>query len=351
MPRDICTSMPTPRQPQRAAKTRRQIPAPNQPIRRQPPRPPFQQKKCPSPSRRGLCTTNSCHQNRQPRPNPGQHKPAARYYQQAQAQIRIDDQTDAPQLRSDRRIIFAEPQPGLLLLSSPQGPLTRAELDLLDLPTSCHLAYRLLPDRPVKINESWSHPDELFTSLARVQSMQTNTAKSTLRAVENGIARIALAGQLRGRGPGADTELDISGEYRYDLRQRRINWIQVSITERRSPGHTVPGLEIKADVRMLISPLKESSPLSDVDWTDLLATSDGARQLLGFAPAAGGFELVHDRRWHVVAENPDGAIFRYVDNGDLLAQCKISELTPLAAGKQIDLEQFQSDVQCGGQAT
>ena len=39
-----------------------------------------------------------------------------------------------------------------------------------------------------------------------------------------------------------------------------------------------------------------------------------------------------------------GVVLRFVDSGDLLAQCNISDLTPLPTGKQVGLEAFQQDV-------
>lgn len=275
---------------------------------------------------------------------PSTDQPAARHYHQAQAQLRLGSRKNSSVLRSDRLTIVAEPKPGVLTLFSPQGALTRSELDLIDVPASSHFVYGLLPPGRVKVGESWQHDDDLFAPIARVQSVTSNTMESKLTAVQKGVARISLNGTLRGRGSGADTELQISGEYRYDFRQRRISWIQMLIREHRPTGHTMPGFEMKADLRMLIAPHKDSSPLSEVDWQSLLAFEAPAREMVVYTPEEGGYELFHDRRWHVTSDGADGTRLRFVDNGDLLAQCNISELTPLSAGKQVGLEQFQQDV-------
>jgi hypothetical protein len=95
---------------------------------------------------------------------------------------------------------------------------------------------------------------------------------------------------------------------------------------------------------MLVTPSEEAGPLGDTDWSNLLALPGPARELLQLVPARGGFEVALDRRWHVMSDSSDGVVLRFVDSGDLLAQCNISDLTPLPTGKQVGLEAFQQDV-------
>jgi hypothetical protein len=123
-----------------------------------------------------------------------------------------------------------------------------------------------------------------------------------------------------------------------------MNWIQLSISEHRPEGHTTPGFQMKADLRMLITPCSEPSPVSAPDWPSILVADRLTRELLEVKPEEGGFTLFCDRRWHVMADGPDGVTLRFVSQGDLLAQCSISELDALAAGKQLGLEEFQNDV-------
>jgi hypothetical protein len=272
-------------------------------------------------------------------------RPVARYYHQAQAQMAIAAGRESPSLRSDRRVVVAEPDAGELMLFSPDGPLTRQELDLIDVPASSQFVYALLPEQPVAVGQAWQHDGALFKGLARVESISSATIQSKLGKVQGNVARITLGGTLQGRGAGAETEVRISGEYHYDLRKRRIGWLQLLIEEQRSPGHTMPGLQVKADVRMLVTAGGDSSQLRAREWSDLLAMPAQARRMLELTPAPGGFQVTLDRRWHVMSDSSDGVVLRYVDNGDLLAQCNISNLSRLPAGKQVGLEAFQRDVQ------
>jgi hypothetical protein len=46
----------------------------------------------------------------------------------------------------------------------------------------------------------------------------------------------------------------------------------------------------------------------------------------------------------VVSDQPDLAVLRLIERGDLVAQCNISRLNPLPAGEQLTLEAFQASL-------
>jgi hypothetical protein len=54
---------------------------------------------------------------------------------------------------------------------------------------------------------------------------------------------------------------------------------------------------------------------------------------------------VYDRRWHVTRDEPELAVLRLIDRGELIAQCNISPLAKLPAETRFTLEDFQSDVE------
>jgi hypothetical protein len=58
-----------------------------------------------------------------------------------------------------------------------------------------------------------------------------------------------------------------------------------------------------------------------------------------------GFRVLLDPRWRVIMDRREVTVMRWVDEGDVVAQCNISTLPPLAAGKQLQLEEFQKDIQ------
>ncbi len=68
------------------------------------------------------------------------------------------------------------------------------------------------------------------------------------------------------------------------------------------------------------------------------------RQYLRWEPEIGNFALDYDPSWKLIASEEDAAILRYLENGDLLAQCNIVSLTSRPADKPLLLEDFKGEV-------
>jgi hypothetical protein len=77
---------------------------------------------------------------------------------------------------------------------------------------------------------------------------------------------------------------------------------------------------------------------------DLNLKADEPARLLEFRSPSGGFEMLMDRRWHVMIEREDVSVLRRVDRGDLIAQCNISALPQLEKGETFSMVDFQQDV-------
>ncbi len=59
---------------------------------------------------------------------------------------------------------------------------------------------------------------------------------------------------------------------------------------------------------------------------------------------AGGYRMYLDRRWHSVLDEPKLLTLRFVDRGDLLAQCNIAPLEKASPGERVSLQKFQADI-------
>jgi len=105
-------------------------------------------------------------------PGDGPSRRSLRYYREAQAAIRIDKQTSGSTLRDDVRLITARAESkGKVAISSPRGPLTREELELIDLQFGSLIADRLLPQSKVKIGDSWKIPNEALAGLSGLDAV------------------------------------------------------------------------------------------------------------------------------------------------------------------------------------
>src|SRR5439155_5456927 len=89
---------------------------------------------------------------------------------------------------------------------------------------------------------------------------------------------------------------------------------------------------------------KRVDELGDKALAGLTLQPEAAQTLIELNSDAGGFQLLHDRRWSVMLERGDLTVLRLVDRGDLIAQCNITPLAPLAKDQQLSMEGFQADV-------
>jgi hypothetical protein len=85
--------------------------------------------------------------------------------------------------------------------------------------------------------------------------------------------------------------------------------------------------------------------LSDNALAGLTLKAESGQTSIELSSEAGGFELTHDRRWRVMVERSDITVLRFVDRGELVAQCNIAPRPALATGNQPTMEVFQAEVQ------
>jgi hypothetical protein len=269
---------------------------------------------------------------------------SVRHYDVAEAAIHIGNGALNPRLNEDRRIVVAQMSGAKSVLYSPLGAITREELELIDVQGNSAVLSSLLPSKRTNIGESWTHTENTVGLLLGLEAVSQADLKSTLRSVDGTIALIEMSGSVSGAIGGVATDIEVQAKYNFDLTNKRITWLAMAIKENRSIGHAEPGLEITARLRIAIEPLANSARLDEVAAASIPPASSGGATLLTFDSTAGGFQLLHDRRWHIMIDRRDVTVLRFVDQGDLVAQCNISRLPDLPAGKQLQLEELQADV-------
>jgi hypothetical protein len=283
------------------------------------------------------------------RPSGGGRARSLRRYERAEAVIKIEKETLSTGLRDDRRLIAAAADVATTL-HSPQGPLTRDELDLIEVPCDSLLIDQLLPDKPVVLGERWSHSEALLAGLLGLDAVSQSDVASELSSVDAQAAQIALMGKLTGAAEGVATQIELAGKYRFDLSARRVTRLAVSIKENRSVGHVAAGLDIVAKLQMHVTPVGQIAELSDEAAQSMplepAAGSLGLEDLdLEYQPAIGKYAVAYDRRWHIVSDRDDVLAMRMVDRGDLIAQCNLTALPDVEPEKHPTLARFQQDIE------
>ncbi len=265
-----------------------------------------------------------------------------RNYLSAEAELHAGGHTEKNHLSDSVRSIVAQCSDQRVELASSKGYLTRTELETITFPGDYLVVYRLLPKKGVQQGEQWQHTSEDLAVLLNLEHVGVNEVKSRLMKIENGLAVIQTTGVLKGRAAGVATEMRLTGECRYDLRWKRINWLHLRISETRDESSEAPGYAADAEIKMLIQPVQPGDAAEPT--TANLTITDRAR-LLSYSSESAGFRCLHPRRWHTLNEGARHSTWRVADGDDVIAQCNVIRLKDLPAGKQLGLEEFQADVQ------
>lgn len=268
-----------------------------------------------------------------------------RHYDKAEAKIEIDGQAIQSVLDPNQRLIVFDETKDRGVLFSPLGPLAREDVDLIDVPGNSAVLSRLLPAEEVKLKATWELDTTSLCRLLGLDAISQSDAKATLEQVASSIGIVAIAGTIDGAAGGVATQIKLVGQLRVDLKTRHIVALTMTVNEDRSIGHAEPGFVVEAKVQLAATPLEKSANLDKLSASaDAWTPTEGATAL-GLVPANGGFRLLHDRRWRVLIDQKEVLVLRLVDRGDLIAQCNISTLPKLSAGRQVELEQLQQEIQ------
>jgi hypothetical protein len=269
---------------------------------------------------------------------------AARYYDLAEAKINVDEKVVAPRLADDRRLIVIESKTPRAILYSPNGPLKREELDLIDVLASTTVIDQLCPRKPVADGDSWPADPATVAALLTVDSIAVCEVQSVLEEFNASFAKVRLAGTIHGTAEGAATEQEIRGVYLFDRNLRRITRLNLAVREKRSIGGATPGLDAVAKLQVTLEPAKSCPQLDDVNEKSLPLPARALSLGLVYDAPTLGFELHHDRQWFITSEEREAVTLRRVDGNDVVAQCTLVSLPPKSPGRQTTLEQFQKDV-------
>lgn len=276
---------------------------------------------------------------------PGESHPLAiRYYNSADVTIKVDKGGVKPILADDRRLILVEQTADRPILSCPAGPLSREELDLIDVVGNSTAIDRLLPTEPVAVGDSWKHQAPVMAALLALDSVAVCEVQSILDEFNSKFAKIRLAGIVHGTVDGAATEHEIRAVYLFDRTRRRVARMNLAVREKRSIGDATAGLEGVAKVQMKIEPADDSSKLADEGASLLQQAKQPLTHNLIQRSAPLGFQVEHDRKWFVISQGRESVVMRRVDPSGLIAQCTLTTLPAKSEGRQTTLEQFQKDV-------
>jgi hypothetical protein len=274
------------------------------------------------------------------------HRMALRSYDESQATIKIASKTTKPKLRDSRRLIASVAAKDSVTLSSPGGPLTRDELELIEIPANTLILDQLLPQADVPLGHRWKPAEDVMARVLCLDAVGHTEIECVLVDAKDGVAEITIDGALGGALDGIATEIELKGKLIFDTARGVARSLLLAIKEKRGVSYVDPGVDVVAKLKLTVTPLTESKALSsDVVEQSKLPQSDGASEpLLEYLSESKGYRFDYDRRWHVIREEPGLVVMRFVERGELVAQCNVSpSADPIT--KPPELSEFQNQVQ------
>lgn len=224
------------------------------------------------------------------------------------------------------------------------GPLTRWELEMVQVPGDPLALSGLLPGKPVKVGDKWPVSVATARNLADYDAIASNGLEAKLESLTDDAAEFRLGGTVRGSARGGEGEVAFTGRATFDRKAKRIAKLELSRGETRKQGLVEWGLDVKS--RLLVERAGCDTPkeLSDDALAALPRDDDPKREWLLLEPPDARYTVEHDRDWHLTAETPRQVVLKRLDKGDLIAQCNLAVGPNAGKGRHQDLGEFRSDI-------
>ena len=128
-----------------------------------------------------------------------------RYYDHAKAQIQVGDGGSTQSLRQSRRLIAYSEQG----FYSPWGPLTREELEMVNVQGNTALVDRLLPSGPVAVGAKWKPKPRSLARFLGIDVVSESSVTCTFSKVSGENAVIHIEGTIEGGDGGVAVQIKV----------------------------------------------------------------------------------------------------------------------------------------------
>jgi len=125
--------------------------------------------------------------------------------------------------------------------------VTSDEIDLINIPGNTAIINDLLNVKGVtRIGQAWKVDSELLASFLTIEAISQSDVELRLTRLTDGQAIVLMSGKISGAVSGVATEIDLNGVLNYDIDERQVSRLDLTIQENRSIGHAEPGFRVAA---------------------------------------------------------------------------------------------------------
>jgi len=264
----------------------------------------------------------------------GLPKRVLRKYDEAHAVFTLHGAAQQRSLRPERRLQVVYLGDREMVNYSPAGPLTREEWDLTGRHFNTLAIPALLPQRQVRLGDSWVVPAGIVQRVASLDAVIGHELEGRFEAVQGTEAMIRLTGSASGILDGAEVKVSMEGTLRWDLATRRWVSLDWKHREERSQGPVTPASQTTTTVEVRRSQPGTAAGFPADSNAPIPVSVPHELVRLSFQHPRGRWSFAYDRSWHVVAQSDRYVVFRLLERGQLLAQLNVSSL---AKGKPGEL--------------
>jgi hypothetical protein len=248
-------------------------------------------------------------------------------------------------LRQEVSVLVAERrrEEGPVVVMSPAGPLTRAELQVVQSVGDPLALAEILPSGPVTVGRSWRVGEAAARGISEYDVITANTLDATLESFDETRAIVRLQGRIEGSLQGAQGLMTCDGVLTFDRRMGWIDRLELNRNESRRPGPIEAGLDVKSTMTMTRAAEPAPATLKDGLSRYSLEITPRSERLLQIAPDGKSF-LLHDRRWHVFWDDPKVVVLKRLDGRRVVAQCNLAVGPSAGRGRHQDPAQFRDEI-------
>jgi hypothetical protein len=267
----------------------------------------------------------------------------ARLYQTAKLTSTVGGERIERTLRPERQLIVAQFYKDQALVYSPSGPLTREELELTGDQFNSAVVAGVLPGKDVAVGETWKVSSSVVQALCNFEGLTEHTLSGKLESVTGDTATFRLSGTAAGIDLGAIAKLTIEAVGRFDLKSKRLVYLEWKEKDERDQGPVSPAVVVESTVTLKRQPIDQPAALSDValvsvpqDWEP-----PAPMMQLDYRDPQGRYSLLYPRCWHITAQMKDQLVLRCMDRGDFVAQAVLTPWKKADKGKHMTAEEFK----------
>ena len=225
-------------------------------------------------------------------------------------------------------------------------PMLVTEVELLLAPINTNVIELLLPETPAKISQPWAISKEAARELFNLEAVHLCSLVASISKVEEGVASMELAGEIQGTANSVATELKVKGNFQAKLASECaiVSWVGLAIQEKRAISQSEPGFDIVARIRLIREEQPHEWPLDRQKLLELSAANHDSQLTIKLGSAMGRYAFLADRQWKTYIDTGEESIFRLIQNNSIVAQCNVTRLPKLDAGKQLTLAALQQEI-------